>query len=239
MIVAIHQPNFFPWLGFFDKIARADCFCLLDSVQFPKTGGTYSNRVQLRLGTKAAWVTAPVDRTYSGLRAIREMHFSESVPWRERLLRTIQASYGRAPHFAEVFELLAPLVRNPSSNLADYNESALRALGTALGLDTSRIVRSSSLDVSGASTDLLVGITRALGGTAYLCGGGAGGYQQDERFSAAGLHLLPQQFEHPVYPQAGRGDFLRGLSVIDALMNVGFEQTSQMLRRGHVGQRAA
>ena len=73
MIVAIHQPNFFPWLGFFDKIARADVFCLLDNVQFPKTGGTWINRVQLWINGKAAWATAPVDRSYSGVRRIREM----------------------------------------------------------------------------------------------------------------------------------------------------------------------
>jgi hypothetical protein len=239
MIVAIHQPNFFPWLGFFDKIARADCFCLLDSVQFAKTGGTYANRVQLRVGSKAAWVTAPVDRSYSGFRTIREMQFHETVPWRERLLRTIQSNYGRAPHFAEVFEWLAGLVRHRVASLAEYNEQAIRGLCGKLGLDTGRLVRSSCLDVTGSSTDLLVNITRAVGGTAYLCGGGAGEYQEDELFAGNGVRLVAQRFEHPVYPQAGGADFIRGLSVIDALMNCGFEKTSLMLRRGHAGNRAA
>ncbi len=49
-IVAIHQPNFFPWLGYFDKIARCDHFVLLDHVQFQKTGGVWSNRVRMMVG---------------------------------------------------------------------------------------------------------------------------------------------------------------------------------------------
>ena len=46
-IVAIHQPNFFPWLGYFDKINKSDIFIFLDDVQFPKKGGNWTNRVQL------------------------------------------------------------------------------------------------------------------------------------------------------------------------------------------------
>jgi hypothetical protein len=81
-LVAIHQPNFFPWLGYFDKLARADVFILLDDAQYPKTGGTWSNRVQLLINEKPAWVTVPVVRSYHGVRQIREMRIDEQRPWR-------------------------------------------------------------------------------------------------------------------------------------------------------------
>ena len=72
-VVAIHQPNFFPWLGFFDKIARSDVFILMDNVQFPKNRGTWSNRVQLATDRQAAWVTIPVGRSFRERRIIMDM----------------------------------------------------------------------------------------------------------------------------------------------------------------------
>jgi hypothetical protein len=232
MIVAIHQPNFFPWLGYFDKIVRADVFCLLDDVQFPKKGGSWINRVQLRVNGQGAWVTAPVDRSYSGTRCIREMRTRGDEPWRERLLKTLQCNYGRAPHFAEMFAFLEPIVRNSTDRLADYNEAGIRALCGAMGLRAARLVLSSSLATEGQATDLLISITRTLCGTAYLCGGGAGGYQEDERFGEAGLRLIRQDFRHPEYTQVGGTGFTPGLSVLDALMNCGFAGTAALLNAG-------
>lgn len=72
-LVAIHQFNSFPWLGYFDEIGRVDVFILLDNVQFPKTGGTWVNRLQWLVGGKGTWVTAPIVRAYHGVRDIQEM----------------------------------------------------------------------------------------------------------------------------------------------------------------------
>ena len=85
-LVAIHQPNFLPWLGYFDKIARADVFVMLDSVQFAKTGGTWSNRVQMLVGGQATWLTMPIVRSYHGVRTYRQMEIDEEQSWRKKLL---------------------------------------------------------------------------------------------------------------------------------------------------------
>ena len=78
--VAIHQPNFFPWMGYFEKISRSDVFVFFDDVQFPKKGGSWSNRVKLLVSEEARWVTAAIDRSYSGTRTIREMFFLDNNP---------------------------------------------------------------------------------------------------------------------------------------------------------------
>ena len=220
-LVAIHQPNFFPWLGYFDKLARADVFVLLDHVQFQKKGGNWANRVQLITGGgRPGWVTAPVDRAYHGTRPLNEIAFDETRPWRQTLLKTIAANYARAERFAETFPLVEELVGRPCRRLAELNETAIRGVAEAIGLPTGHIVLSSSLTPAGSATDLLIELVRAVGGDVYLSGGGAGGYQDPDAFAAAGIELRMQDFTHPVYPQ-GRGAFVPGLSVIDPLLHLG------------------
>jgi hypothetical protein len=221
LTVAIHQPNFLPWLGYFDKIARADRFVLLDSVQFPKKGGTWTNRVRILVNGEPTWLTVPVDRSYHGTRTIAEMRLRDDGRWRETVLKTLQSAYGRAPCFDAVYPELEPLLRAPDDELAAYNERAIRRLCELLGLGTP-LLRASELDAQGAATDLLVSLVRSAGGDAYLAGGGADGYQEDEKFAAAGIELLSQDFAPPRYDQ-GADEHVAGLSVVDALMHVGFD----------------
>lgn len=228
-VVAIHQPNFFPWLGYFDKLARADVFVLLDHVQFQKKGGNWANRVQLLTGgDRAGWVTAPVDRSYHGTRAISDIVIDDTRPWRQKLLKTIATSYGRAAHFDEVFPVLEELIGHPSARLAELNENAIRRLAAAIGLPTRHLVLSSSVEPAGSATDLLIELVQAVDGDAYLSGGGAEGYLEPDKFEAAGIELRMQDFQHPVYPQ-GRGEFVPGLSVIDPLLHLGPEGTRRLL----------
>jgi hypothetical protein len=227
-LVAIHQPNFFPWLGYFNKIARADVFIVLDNVQFAKTGGTWSNRVRILLEGRPIWVTLPVERSFQGVRLVREMRVAEG-PWRVRLLRTIRGAYRRALYFHEVFPLVEELIGTPTDMVAEFNLTVVRALTGRLGLDPGKLIVGSTLGVEGGGTDLLVNAVRAVGGSGYLCGGGAHGYQDDERFAPAGIGLVQQMFQHPVYPQLGAGEFVPGLSIIDALMNCGFVGTRELV----------
>ena len=230
-LVAIHQPNFFPWLGFFDKIRRSDVFVAMDNAQFSKTGGTWTNRIQMIVNGKPAWVTMPIVRAYHGVRSIREMRITDHPAWRAKLLRTIEQNYGRAPYFRDVFPLLEETIRNPTTDLTEYNLGAIRRFCAALGLATP-IMLGSSLRAEGRATDLLVPMVKALGGTAYLAGGGAAGYQEDAQFQVAGIKLIFQEFQHPTYPQFNTSSFEPGLSIVDALMNCGFAETADLLGKG-------
>src|SRR5215211_6070475 len=144
-VVAIHQPNFLPWLGYFDKLVRADAFVLLDSVQFPKKAGSWMNRTRLVVAGNLGWLTVPVVRSYHGLRAVNEMLIDDSRPWRRKALRTIEQSYARAPYFDEIMPLVEEVIGVQSDRLVEFNEAGVRHVASALGLDVSKIVRSSSL----------------------------------------------------------------------------------------------
>jgi RimJ/RimL family protein N-acetyltransferase len=207
-VVAIHQPNFFPWLGYFDKLNRCDVFVLLDSVQFSK--GSRSNRTQVLVGDEPRWITAPIVRAGAN-GPIRDVLTDDQRDWRSKLVKTLRTSYARADAFAEAMPLLEELIANPEPRLAAYNEHAIRRLAEAIGASGAEIVRSSDLAVEGGATALLIDIVRSLGGTTYLAGDGAGGYQEDELFAANGIELVRQGYEPP--EAAG------GLSVIHALLS--------------------
>lgn len=227
-VVAIHQPNFFPWLGYFDKLAKCDVFVFLDDVQSPKTGGTWQNRVKLRRGPVGRWITAPVNRDYHGLRQVGQIEFIDQ-PWRESMLHTLATDYGRAPAFQESMEVLRPLILNPEQNIAKYNRHAIATIAARLGIDRPVFHWSSEWRVDAQSNELLAHLTKAAGGDTYLCGGGSAGYFDSAVFAAAGLATVVQDFQHPVYPQAPGGEFVPGLSVIDSVMHCGWSQVSRFV----------
>ncbi|MGH2922437.1 MAG: WbqC family protein [Solirubrobacterales bacterium] len=225
-LVAIHQPNFLPWLGYLDKIARADVFVLLDDAEFSK--GSPTNRVRILINGEPRWLTVPVSRAGGSSQRIAEVEIRDGERWRQKGPETVRHAYARAPQFDEAFAFVEPLLREPADRLADYNERAIRELAGRLAPEGAEIVRSSSLDAGGRATERLAAIVAAVGGDAYLAGGGAGGYQEDERFASAGIELVRQDFRHPDYLQLA-DEPVHGLSVVDALMSCGFERTAEML----------
>src|SRR5262249_4882709 len=120
------------------------------------------------------------------------------------------------------------LLRNETDHLADYNLGAVRALSTELGIQTP-IVLGTSLGVDGRATDLLIRMVEAVGGSAYLAGGGSAGDQEDDKFREAGIQVTYQEFQDPTYPQFNTNAFKAGLSIVDALMNCGFDGTYRLL----------
>jgi len=220
-LVAIHQPNFFPWMGYFDKIRRADVFVMLDAVDYPRSGsggmGSWTNRVRLSIQGEARWITCPVKRASLGA-PINAIAIDDDQPWRAKLLRTLDANYRKAARYGEAMALLESLIGSPDNNLAAFNIAAIRAIADRLGAKT-RFVLQSSLPGEGKATDLLISLVKDAGGQAYLAGGGAGGYQQDDAFAAAGLGLVYQGFVPRPYGDESR--FIAGLSIIDYLMHDG------------------
>lgn len=212
-LVAIHQPNFFPWLGYFDKVRQADAFVFLDAVRYPKN--TWINRVKLNIGGEARWTTCPVQR---GAKHICGAQIDDTRPWRAKLLRTLQTNYSRAENFGPAMQALFPLVTAPESNLAEFNITAIKAIADLIGLRVAWF-RQSELPHHGSANELLVSLVQSTGGNAYLLGGGADGYHDAAAFENASIKVVQQNFTQQVY--GSEGEFLPGLSVIDWLMRTG------------------
>ncbi len=216
MIVAIHQPNFLPWLGYFHKMTHSDVFVLLDSVAFSKNSYTTRSRIQTPQG--AHWLTVPVKHSSGQL--ISETAINEETDWRKKHLKTLEANFAKATFFREVFDgLSASYAASVGEGLSAFNMRLIRFVAEYLGI-TTRLVVGSSLNVTGQATDLLVAILKTLGGTTYLSGTGGSKYQSEEEYTRAGLVLRYSDFVHPTYPQLW-GPFCAGLSCVDALFNCG------------------
>ena len=230
--VAIHQPDFYPWLGFFDKWARADVLVLLDDAQFPKSApGGWTNRCSILHAGEWTWFTAPVQRNFHGVRTIREVDLVERGDWRRKLMQKFNHAYARAPMVSEARELLAADLLGDQPTLMELNVSALRRLAVALELDESKLILSSTLNVTEKSTQRLASIVQKVNGDIYLCGGGASGYQDDQVFAESGIRLVYQNFKHPRYEQTTTRDFVPGLSILDALSFVGVDGSKSLVSR--------
>ncbi len=232
MIVAVHQPNFLPWLGFFYKWAACDRFVFLDDAQYSKNGFINRNRIKTPAGEQ--WISAPVRHKGRLGQTILETRLAEDHQWIKKVLGSIQGNYARAPFFEDYFPSLERALTDPPPLLAELNLSLLGWAAGHLGLSTPTVRASELTGVQGTATERLVSICRALAADTYLSGAGGQKYQDTDNFAAAGVELRQSDFDHPVYPQLW-GDFWPNLSVIDLLFNVGPQSLAVIRGRSEEG----
>jgi hypothetical protein len=217
MRVAIHQPNYAPWCGYFAKMRACDVFVFLDDAQMP--GGTsYVYRTQV-LGPKSPqWLSIPTRRSLDD--EIRTVGFADPR-WPRKHEGTLRALYGRAPYFREIWETAEALYRDPGLSIAEFNMRLVRQIAAYLRLPC-RFEVSSALQAEGEGDDRLISLVGRVGGRVYLSGKGGQNYQDPKKFHAAAIELQVHEYTPIPYPQTSPG-FQAGLSIFDALFNLGQE----------------
>lgn len=214
--VAMMQPYWFPYLGYFQLIAAADVFVLGDDLQYIKDGWINRNRI---LCNGEPWTfSLPLKKAAHGLAINQRALAGDAEAAMGKLLRTLNLHYARAPYREQVMALLEPLLLHPQANLARYLEHTLRGLCAYLQIETPILV-ASALPV-GAVADKQHRVIRTLecvGGRHYLNPiGGLDLYDLDY-FEAAGMSLEFHRMNPVSYPQL-REPFVPSLSIIDVLM---------------------
>lgn len=217
MIVGILQPSYLPWIGFLEQIARTDVFVLYDDVQFEK--GSWRNRNRIKTPNGIAWLSVPVLTKGLGFPLIRDIRINNSTKWCKKHIRTIEQNYSKAEYFAQYAPAIFAILDRQWEKLVDLNNELLSHFLTVLGLEK-KIVSSSELGIEGKSSERLVAIIKELGGTAFYEGSAGRNYIDMALFNEAGIDLIFQDYEHPVYPQL-HGEFIPYLSIIDLLFNCG------------------
>jgi UDP-2,4-diacetamido-2,4,6-trideoxy-beta-L-altropyranose hydrolase len=228
--IAIAQPTYLPWLGYFDLLDQVDKFVLLDTVQFSKQSWQQRNRIKTPTGLQ--WLTVPVVfRGRLGQRIV-DAEIREPEFWRDHL-RTIELNYRRAPFFDLYYPALSELLRAGSSGLrlAELTITLFRWLSEVLGIKTP-IVRSSELAAEGKRTQLLAEICSLSGATTYVSPLGSADYLLHEMpiLTGRGVTVVFQHYEHPLYHQLFP-PFQAHASVLDLLFNEG-ENSLATIRSG-------
>jgi hypothetical protein len=224
-MVSIHQPQYLPWLGYIDKIDRADIFILLDNVQYKKNEWQSRNRIKTAQGWQ--WITVPV--LYRFPERINEVRINNKVDWRKKHMLSIETNYRKAPYFKDYFPYLEDIYKKEWERLVDINVALIRTLIDLFGIKK-EILIASEIETREDPDYRLIDLCKAVGGDTYLSGKDGPKYMDMDAFSEAGIKVIIQDFKHPVYPQL-YGMFEPNLSSIDLLFNCG-EKCMGIIREG-------
>jgi hypothetical protein len=234
MILSVHQPNFIPWLGYFDKIAASDVFVILDEVQFPR-GKSAANRNKIKTVNGVFELVVPISHPSGNNRISNytEVYFS-NVDWNKKILRTISQNYQKADFFSEIMPFLDNIFS--IQNFCEMNVEFIMQVARRLKLNTSIYKLSELNDICGKNNELIINICQHLDADTYLSGQGAKKYNDNELYQNALIELKYQEFYAIKYKQQF-GEFVPNLSIIDVLFNIGFEGVSDLIIKNYVSSK--
>ena len=217
--VVIQQPNYFPWLGYLDRIRTCDVFVFLDTVQYIRRN--YTNRTRLRIGADARWITVPVSGEFHD--PISVIRIDNASAWQRKHLLTIERNYAKSEFFAEYWPRVNEILTREWELLSEMNMEICRWYGELLGNDT-EFIAASELDLNPdlSSSALLAGIAHSVSATTYVAGEGGRKYMDYAPFEEVGIPVHWQDYQHPEYPQLGPS-MVTGLSALDGLFNCGID----------------
>lgn len=217
MNVAIHQPNYLPWIGYFHKMINCDLFVFLDDALYNK--GSVINRNKVRTPHGWQYLTVPVKSRNILRKKICEVEIYNGTDWGKKHFKTLYYCYRRAQYFSRYKPFFERLYDRKWNKLAQLNEEIIYYLAEQFGVET-RFVKASDFNVEGFGVERIINICKDLGADVYYSGIGAKAYQDEGIFAEEGIKLVYQDFKHPVYKQLF-GEFIPKMSVVDLLFNCG------------------
>ncbi|MBS3055940.1 MAG: WbqC family protein [Candidatus Aenigmarchaeota archaeon] len=217
--VTIHQPNYIPWIGFFNKIKMSDTLIILDTVDYSKN--SVHNRNKIRTPKSWMYLTIPIPKIYHR-KPLYDVRIEDNK-WMSKHWKSILTNYSNAEHFKKYKDFFENLYSMKHESLVELNEKIIHYICQELGLKP-RIIKSSDIGVDQnlKKTEMLLNILRKVNATTYISGSGGKKYIDTDTFKNIKLEF--QDFTHPVYKQCFEG-FIPNMSIIDMLFNNGKESS--------------
>lgn len=216
MKVAIHQPNFFPYPGFFHKLTLADTFVIMDNTQYDKK---FTNRNKIVIPKGWTWIQVPINKNHK-FSPNKSVEINNEISWKAKHLKMLQRSYSNSNYYKTFEHFFEDLYSNDWKMLFDLNFTSLKKTLDFLNIKI-KIIKESELDISGKSTKRLVNICKAIGADIYVSGIGGKNYMDEKSFSENKIKIEYQNYSSVVYPQHQTHEFIPDLSIIDLLFNLG------------------
>ena len=230
MIVAIHQPNYLPWLGYFHKIAVSDVFVTLDSVQFERN--SFTNRNKIKTAQGPTLLTIPVLITGHIQGTVADIEINNTVDWRKKHWKSIYFNYKKAPFFREHCDFLDDFFKRDWTRLCDAIEHTSLYFLKELGIDTV-LHKLSQLPLQSKKQHLVLDLCTRFKAAAFVFGALGKDYADVTLFEQNNVRPVFQDYKHPSYQQLW-GDFVSHLSIIDLLFNVGRQRSLEILMSGNI-----
>ena len=216
MKVAIHQVNYLPWLGFFNKLKQVDKFVMYDIAKYIKND--IHNRSKIR--TKEGWIylTVPIEKK-GHTKPLYQVLISNKNDWRTKHWKSLVLNYSKADYFDSYKYFFEKLYKTKFDNLYKLNKEIVIYLLKEFGISVELIETTNlSLNMELKSTDMLLEILKQVGATTYVSGVGSKSYLEENKFKD--IKLIYHNFKHPIYKQSYLG-FEPYMAAIDLLFNKG------------------
>lgn len=232
--IAIMQPTYMPWLGYFSMIDQSDEFVFLDNVQLVQRSWQVRNKIKLNGIEKM--LTIPVNKDKSReYRYICNTRYS-GCEWKDNHIRNIQQAYSKAKYYESVMPFIYELYMKEYSSIGEMNINFIKAICNKIGIETS-LINATNLGVTGRKDALLVDICKKRGADTYLSAQGSAAYIEANgpagEFGLNGISLYYLNYNHPRYRQLGEG-FIPFIGVFDLLFNEGFSAALSIIRDGAI-----
>lgn len=219
--IGIHQINYFPWIGYFNKMVKSDIFIYLDEVQLTDRG--FSQRTPMvNSNGNGAYLNVSVEKHGHRDKEFREINLNNDVNWRETQINFLKGNYNRHPFFNEIMPVVERVLSEDHKRLVELNLRSIECIKELLEIETPTVMQSSlKYDRDAKKNDLMMALTQSCGGDVYLSGNGARKYMVIKNFELANIRVQFLKFQPFIYPQYKSEEFISGLSVLDLLFNVG------------------
>ena len=228
MKVGIHQPNFFPWMGYFDKMESSDAFIIMDDVQLTDSSLTQRSKI-LNCNGVATYLTVAFEKKGYLQKKIREIKINEDIDWQKRQMDFLRGTYGKIQYWSEVEELIRPIYEKKYRFLIDVNMKTIEIIRDLLKINTPiRMQSDLSYDKDSKKDELVLALCKSIGANKYLSGNGAKKYMRIDIFTENEIQVEYQKFNQPAYKQIFSSDFQAGLSMLDVLVNCGIDKTIKL-----------
>jgi len=226
-LITIHQPETYPWLGFFNKMMLADEYIILDNIQFRKN--YFQNRNQFLTKQGAIYLTIPID--FKSNKIIKDIRIRYNEKWQKKHLKTVKQSYSNSKYFNNHIDFFEELYSTNFELLIDFNMKIIEYIRKVLDIKVP-IIRASKLDVKGSSTELLLNICKSRKAKIYISGRDGRNYLDTSLFKKEKIKIVYHDFTHPQYTQFNSKEFTPYMNIFDLLFNYSDKESKEIILSG-------
>ena len=228
MKVSIHQPHYFPWMGYFDKMAKVDKFIIMDDVQLVDCSPMVRNKFLDNQG-KELLLNLSVEKKGYLEKVTKDIKLSKWNIIRKKQEKSLYFNYKKCEFFDEIWVEIKEVFEKDYAYLIDLQMDIINIIRDILNIKTEIIYQSDlEYDKNLKNSDLVLELCLAIGANTYLSGNGGKKYMNLNDYEARNIKVVFQTFDYPIYPQLNSKEFISKLSILDLLFNCGIEKSREI-----------